>query len=433
MSLLFYVPDYVEPGEPPPTGGIDSYTKLMMHMDGDQSASQHVITAGGASRLEYQTTGKWDSSIYFDQQQNISVGVHSDFNFGTGDFTFECWINRWSVNGDYTLFSGDNQGNTLIIYSIKASDSLRVYAGSTSYQDFSHVWGGGWHHVAISRSSGVIRAFVDGTQIGSNWSNSDSVNMSNGVMVGQTIDALSWYPMRGNIDEIRISNVARYISNFSVETEPFTSDSNTKFLYHCGGNVAEAHSIHQWGYPQTKATPTKWDGALYFDGSNDYINVPNHADWDFAGGDFTIDFWINFQTLPVASTSYIINHRVGDTRQHVLALGTANQLWWFAKSDLSGLDFAVTRTLAVVQDTWHHLALIREGNDFKMYFDGQQQGAADTDTNDWANFGVFNIGRHITGFGYLTDALMDEFRISKGIARWTSNFTPETGPYTTPA
>jgi hypothetical protein len=90
-----------------------------------------------------------------------------------------------------------------------------------------------------------------------------------------------------------------------------------------------------------------------------------------------------------------------------------------------------TTTLAT--NTWYHLALARTGIATKMFLNGVQEGP--TFANDSYNY-VAPIGTHpffgiygLDGTSYGWIGNMDEIRISKGIARWTSNFTPPTVPY----
>ena len=74
-------------------------------------------------------------------------------------------------------------------------------------------------------------------------------------------------------------------------------------------------------------------------------------------------------------------------------------------------------------DTWYHTALVREGDSWKFFVDGQQTGGTQTQSAAFQDIGgTFRFGQDGEAWrkfnGYL-----DEIRVSKGIARWTSNFT----------
>jgi hypothetical protein len=80
--------------------------------------------------------------------------------------------------------------------------------------------------------------------------------------------------------------------------------------------------------------------------------------------------------------------------------------------------------------TWYHVAVSRSGNDLKLFVDGTQQGA----TQDVTGVTIYNSTSTLTvGATGVPDnyfgGYIDELRISKGTARYTSTFTPETIPY----
>jgi hypothetical protein len=84
--------------------------------------------------------------------------------------------------------------------------------------------------------------------------------------------------------------------------------------------------------------------------------------------------------------------------------------------------------LTLSADTWYHLALVHYGNTYKLYVDGTVTNVSATTTSDVATGGTdWAIGGANNGTNFLT-GYFDEFRISK-IARYTSNFTPDTEPF----
>ena len=82
MGISFYMPDSTPAG----IGGIDEYTKLMMHMDGDQSDSEHTITYNGGPRFSTIESKFSPASMYFDGNDSLSIPHSDDWNFGSGDF-----------------------------------------------------------------------------------------------------------------------------------------------------------------------------------------------------------------------------------------------------------------------------------------------------------------------------------------------------------
>ena len=86
----------------------------------------------------------------------------------------------------------------------------------------------------------------------------------------------------------------------------------------------------------------------------------------------------------------------------------------------------------LVIDTWYHITYVRNGSNFYIFIDGDSTGLVELTAignNDLGNISApLIIGNDGAGGAYIS-CYIDEFRISKGIARWTSNFTPPTSEY----
>jgi len=117
----------------------------------------------------------------------------------------------------------------------------------------------GWHHIAIVRSGNTITAYLDGSSDGSTATASGSGNTGTSTLkIAGEGDA----GFTGYMDEIRISNTARYTSNFTVATTAFTSDANTLLLVHgeLQAAVAEVTGMDLISTSNTASTaPTKGD------------------------------------------------------------------------------------------------------------------------------------------------------------------------------
>ncbi len=96
----------------------------------------------------------------------------------------------------------------------------------------------------------------------------------------------------------------------SDDTNCLCSDPNTKLLLHMDGSngstnfvdSAQSRSVTANGNAQISTSQYKFGGASgYFDGSGDYLTVPDSSDWTFGTGDFTIDLWVRFSALQDSS------------------------------------------------------------------------------------------------------------------------------------
>lgn len=188
-------------------------------------------------------------------------------NIGATDFTIEWWMNASQANNSGTvncngggagwitgniIFDRDIWGtlqngdfgislhNGRIAMGVEKPASGITVCGSRLVAD------GNWHHIAVTRqTNGQIRIFVDGVLDASGMGPSGNVSYLNGrstnypnsdpflVIGAEKHDAGNQYPSyNGILDEVRISNIARYTQNFSLPTAAFVSDANTVLLYH---------------------------------------------------------------------------------------------------------------------------------------------------------------------------------------------------------
>lgn len=224
------------------------------------------------------------------------------------------------------------------------------------------------------------------------------------------------------------------LPQLSVEGYIGGNDAYTVLLLHMDGDhssttftdsSASGHTVTPAGAAHISTTYSVFGGASgYLSANGNHLSIADSADWNFGSGDFTIDFRVRFSSL-VGQDGYvgIFSQYVGVSDRFFLSL--YNQNTWRLLSNATTKDWATT----VSADTWYHVALVRNGNNFMVFQDGVQCGT----TTEWEvtlpDLGAaFLIGTY-NGSIYTTKGWIDEFRISKGIARWTANFTPPSSPY----
>jgi len=430
----------------PSSGGIDQYTKLMLHMDGDQSGSQIILTSYGDPNFD-SVIKKFNGSMYFDGNDRLQGSDSSDLtsSISTGDFTVDYWI-RWStitssniriVSWGYTGsgtqdtvafgYRGDLGGHPISFSYRDGQTWVDVYSDDIS----SYLQENTFHHFAIVRDSGTVRFFLDGIARGTSANASNLSSCTGRITIGASGKDGGDYPpgpdeyFIGWAEEIRISDTARWTTGFTPPSAAYTTDANTKLLLHMNGDVSpSAHSVTVNGNTQLNAVTTKWNGAMYFDGSGDFLSTPDHEDWDFTAGDYTIDLWVKHDG-PGAHEGYVA-HRQDSTHVWYLGNEPASGMYWLMYND--GVAVIIENQGNGITDTnWHHVALVKAADVYKIYVDGIEVGTT-TDSSLPTFTGPLYIGKVDTGI-YEFAGYIDELRISKGIARWTTNFTPPTSPY----
>jgi hypothetical protein len=212
-----------------------------------------------------------------------------------------------------------------------------------------------------------------------------------------------------------------------------TYDSFTKSLLHFNGTWDDEIGKPWIARGTGVGMGTSKFGAksIYFDGGA-WIDTPDHADFALGSGDFTFDFWIKR-----GSVNAVRQYIFGQVDNAISNVSTS--IWcYFDVGNSIGVvvtyggtqkSFLSATTITDVT-TWHHLAIVRNGATLSLYIDGVFSGSTDLAgnvLNDSTNlFSIGRIGEYTSNYlnGYI-----DEFRFSKGIARWTANFTPPTKEY----
>ena len=159
--------------------------------------------------------------------------------------------------------------------------------------------------------------------------------------------------------------------------------------------------------------------------------LPNSNDFDFGSGDFTVDGWFYSTNVAPGTNIHIIAQTqqgtAWNTNSIAIMIYQSKLYGQIAYSDNTGEGFAGITTLS--PNTWYHVALVRNGTDIRLYLNGVSENyvtSSKTIPNSSYNLTIGSDNAPTQYFyGYI-----DELRISKGLARWTSNFTPPTSAYT---
>jgi len=228
-------------------------------------------------------------------------------------------------------------------------------------------------------------------------------------------------------------------------------DGYTKLLLHCDGADASTtftdtvgtHTPVANGDTQLDTDFSKFGTASgLFDGTGDYVSIPDHADWFMDTSKFTIDFWVRFNT--VATGTYgLFSQYTDDDNWIMCRLSTLVHNVRFEVKSGGTNTIAMECGWRPAADTWYHFAIIRGwggiATQWAITVDGAQIGSTTTDSDSWIDStGTFDIGRAVTQAGPVYTYLngwIDEFRVNKGAggARWISAFTPPPRPYSTAA
>ena len=253
-------------------GGQDSNTKLLLNFDrtggtdiedsSNTSGEGHKITANGNAVIKASPFADGKSAIYFDGVDGTNVTVSSFSGIGSGNFTFEFWFNCSDVDSDThnsMIMDGRNSSNAggFIFQIEKTNGQLFVYDGvnAGSYTNgrpippssSTQITENSWHHVALVRSSGTLKLYMDGVEAGSASNSSD---FSSDTLTFGKYRGGDGYNFPGYIDEVRVVvGTAVYTGDFTLPTSRLSATQSagtnisaitgtaTKLLIHSNVNT----------------------------------------------------------------------------------------------------------------------------------------------------------------------------------------------------
>jgi hypothetical protein len=221
-------------------------------------------------------------------------------------------------------------------------------------------------------------------------------------------------------------------------------DAYTKLILHLDNDVTDSELI-----PKTVTnnnvtfsdTVKKFGYSGVFNGTNSYLEVPDSDDFNFGTNPFTIDFWVRFNSDPSLLNPFLI-HQANSDEERAFVINYVNSTGLGYGLEFLATDYAWNIGLRCpwipTLNTWYHIAVVRVNNNnssdgWRLFIDGIGQtwilwvgswGATIPNVD-----GTLQIGKRHQYNGWYHNGYMDEIRISKGIARWTSNFTIPTVPY----
>ena len=165
-----------------------------------------------------------------------------------------------------------------------------------------------------------------------------------------------------------------------------------------------------------------YGGSYSFDGNGDYLSLSSTSDFDFDKGDFTIELWANCDSY--SGSPYLFDFRADGSDT-----GTTNRVVWYVPSSSGKPTFWANGSSRIVADNtitldaWTHLALVRENGTTTMYIDGSAQSSTYSDSIDYTT-SPLTIGQRQGTSSQSWDGFLQDVRIYKGIAKYTSNFIP---------
>ena len=408
----------------------------------DNSSNNFAITATGTPSVQafspFAPTAAYSAatvggSMYFNGSTDyLSVPDNVAFTMGAGDFTLEAWV--YLTNAAQQVFIGtfDAAGSASspsFTLGLSSTGLPRVgvgYAGAIYYATATAaITTNTWVHIAGVRNGANVYVYTNGVQ-------STALNMAalaitdstQIVAIGRN-GAYNGEYVTGYISNVRIvKGLAVYTAAFTPPTAPLTAIAGTSLLLNATNSgiydSTGKNTLTTVGDARISTAVTKYGtGAMYFDGTGDYLSIPDRSYLQFGTGNFTIELWY-FPTSSISSQFFCAKGSGADGfefRTRSSAGGNYYSFWL-----PTGASAIAQASVSVTLNVWQHLAVVRSGSTVTLYINGIVVGSGNDSTNFIAAGSPIIIGadgaRTLYSTGYI-----DDLRITK-YARYTANFAP---------
>ena len=211
----YYIKDEVQ-------GIADEHTLLLLHGEDftDSSIYSEQITNTGCTLSD---SGKFGKAISFTNLNKLET-VEQIFDIN-GEFTIDFWFNQREKKANATFIGGTQTGTFKIILS-NGVPVFQVHGQTSYYSSFVDTQLNTWYHFALTGKNKTYSMFVDGVKKNTF---TYTGNISNDILrIGLNVAQNSTGSIEGVMDEIRISNVVRWDSDFTPPTEPYTVYKNAQ-------------------------------------------------------------------------------------------------------------------------------------------------------------------------------------------------------------
>ena len=419
----------------------------------DASSNTHTITVNGnATAQAFTPYHPGGYSTYFDgANDKIQAASSSDFAFGSNDFTIEFWCYPTDIPGTMALLDPRTTNSQAVPW-IGLRDTGYFYyyvsGGNRIVGTTGSVTTDKWYHVAVSRSSGTTKMFVNGRQDGSDYTDSTSYVQGGAWRTGTRYNG-STLAYNGYIRDFRcINGTGLYTADFTPPTSALTAVANTKLLHshapyiadgsasaHAITTVGEVHARRFGPYDNSIYSASSHGTSVHFDETNDALRTADHTSLSLGTSDFTVEAWIYPDDTANVYRAIIADNIYGTNTGSWCIYQYGTKLYVASNTGSGGLGVSGLGgdgNTVIKAKTWQHIAFTRSSNTARLFHNGIQVGSDTTlSTNFTDDQILIGANNHSGGYpNYDFEGYISDVRVVKGSAVYTSSFTPPTAPLT---
>ena len=390
-------------------------------------------------------------SLAFDRASSNKISF-SGLNIGTGSFTISFWGRILDTTTNSTFFteaiSSQDAVNFFQLYFRNTGLQMALYGDGATITTGVYTRPYQWHYIVLMRDlpNDKVVMWINGRQ-----AYSASINQLTNFSLGGSYTHIGAYGtgeyLNGSIADYKITASADYNysdTNIDVPTQ-LRSSTGSKLHLGTGADVRVVDKAQTYpkftlgGGINSNSTQAKWgNNSIEINpaaNTNERIiiqgeSLPASTDIDY--GDFTIEAWIYVKYTNLYNTIY-------HTGSSTVANSTFTQWAVHPNGELnyyrSSTKVVASSNTAISANTWHHVALVGNQGTITQWIDGVAAGSmSSADYTKYPAMGGYDS--HIgdrpagAGSGQATFAgYMQDIRISKGLARYTTGFTPPSAAF----
>lgn len=215
-----------------------------------------------------------------------------------------------------------------------------------------------------------------------------------------------------------------YFANVKLLTHLNGSEGGTSFIDVTGKTITASGAV------VTQSSGAKFGQCAAFSGGSLYL--ADSDDWHWTGVDFTVEFFISAPTpAPAGDWGLLSQSRLSGAGELVIAVDFDRKIRFYSENPTSGSE-VLTSSDALAVDTMQHIAICRVGSTTRIFIDGVQKASGTFNGGVDMPSGLY-VGRHFYAGSFLSGrdfpGKLDEIRITKGVGRYTTAFTPPSSPF----
>jgi len=373
------------------------------------------------------------SSGYFNGSSSLTTPNDATLYFGSGDYTVEAWVYNTGTGNDIKWIAGIwhyitpaaqawglYHHNGQYIFVVDPEDTI-VTTGTSGLHTNE------WTHLAVTKSGNVFRMFINGVQESTTTLSHTMQNGSGALDIGAAGSGPANTRFGGHISDVHvIKGHAKYTADFAPPTAPIAAHANTTFLMNPNPSIIDKAQNAQPFEFYGNATGSDQEqlfssSTMKFDGNGDYILLREGLPIP-SGGSFTIEAWARPSAWSSSMTAlFAFNAKSSGTN---VLLYTSQGINYGDSNYYSG-------SAPLTLNVWNHIAVTYDGTNLKSYVNGTLRTTNAYTPVVTLEDCTFVLGAEFDGGnagapGNYFNGYIQDVRVSTGLVRYTSNFTPPT-------